>query len=544
MSCQGEESITSADISSDGDLVAISTMSELKLFRLIHKPSHLKVQKLELPHDMANMGAKAVHVSPDMKWLAIVRADNSVHLHRIIPDEEPDKDLAVSPKVLSLKRLHRDAVKANPQYGSLGEYDRSITCVAFSSDSRILAIADLSGFLDTWVLEGYEDLTQDNGKEIKADPSRTSEDEDSDEDVDEEGHPTVILGQHWIRNPSASLLIKLPASPLILSFRPSATQSRSDLSNGLGVHPTRHTPHPHSHDLPSGEDRLFVLTAENQMYEFNVLSGRISDWSRRNPTSSLPRQFRDLRDRAMGAVWDVHAQKERIWLYGVSWLWMFDLSRDLPTSPGTNSRPPLTNGTNESKQLKRKRKHDSDDDSANDRWRHDTGSGSKVPKSELNLGVSSKVRRINGAVETEGQAINIGRGQNDESEEDDGDDVVLANENDSALVYLRRNAAANNHTEQTDSGEPDGDISDNEATQVTKSDGKQESHWHTFKYRPILGIVPLGSRTDDEAGGKDGQSDEDENEDYSRGLEVALVERPIWDVELPPRYYGNQEWDP
>jgi U3 small nucleolar RNA-associated protein 4 len=43
--------------------------------------------------------------------------------------------------------------------------------------------------------------------------------------------------------------------------------------------------------------------------------------------------------------------------------------------------------------------------------------------------------------------------------------------------------------------------------------------WVTHKYRPILGVVPLG----------DG--------------EVALVERPTWDVEMPDRYFAGDEWE-
>jgi U3 small nucleolar RNA-associated protein 4 len=47
--------------------------------------------------------------------------------------------------------------------------------------------------------------------------------------------------------------------------------------------------------------------------------------------------------------------------------------------------------------------------------------------------------------------------------------------------------------------------------------------WHTYKYRPIMGIVPIGSERAE--------------------LEVVLVERPTWDMDLPPRYYGDQDWE-
>jgi U3 small nucleolar RNA-associated protein 4 len=46
--------------------------------------------------------------------------------------------------------------------------------------------------------------------------------------------------------------------------------------------------------------------------------------------------------------------------------------------------------------------------------------------------------------------------------------------------------------------------------------------WHTYKYRPIMGVVPI---------------------DGDAGLEVVLVERPMWEMELPPRYFGDQDWE-
>jgi U3 small nucleolar RNA-associated protein 4 len=52
--------------------------------------------------------------------------------------------------------------------------------------------------------------------------------------------------------------------------------------------------------------------------------------------------------------------------------------------------------------------------------------------------------------------------------------------------------------------------------------------WHTYKYRPIMGCVVIGEASNDNGGS---------------GLEVALVERPIWEADLPPRYYGDQEWE-
>jgi U3 small nucleolar RNA-associated protein 4 len=52
------------------------------------------------------------------------------------------------------------------------------------------------------------------------------------------------------------------------------------------------------------------------------------------------------------------------------------------------------------------------------------------------------------------------------------------------------------------------------------------SDWHTFKYRPIMGVVLIG-----EGEGEGGV-----------GPEVAVVERPAWEAGLPGRWEGEQEW--
>ena len=519
----------------------VSTAAQLRLFRLRPRLDTLKIQKLSAPSDFTKLGARLIQISPDVKWLITVRADNRVQLYRIRETESPRRGSQILPKPIDLKRLLRDLTTRQSQLESLGDYNRLITRVAFSADSRILAVADISGYLDTWVLEGHEDLFQEhdlgmNGARASASPS----DDHSDDDSDGEDHPVVVLGQHWVRNPSTSLIIKLPAAPLILTFRPSSNEPKKPSANGnVGVHPTRNTPYPRSHDLPNGEDRLLVLTAENQMYEFNVLSGRISDWSRRNPSSVLPQDFRDLRDRAMGAVWDVQRRNERVWLYGVNWLWMFDLSRDLPALEIQPVEPRTMNGEIASKKLKRK----SPGNRNNSRPKHDTGAGSKVRDDEIGLGVSvgRKVRKIEGAEAARGQLLNFDTEQSPVS--DDEDETLLASA--SALVHLRR---SDGRKEEDDEGESndenltnsntinDDAIPNNQTHTMKRSANHRPSHWHTFKYRPILGIVPLCDGTDDEDEEKGGGS-------ASQSIEVALVERPLWDLDLPPVYHGEHEWN-
>ena len=540
---QDEEAIAALDLSSHASILAVSTSSKVKIFQLRPRAGRIKVQKLEVIQEIAGSGAKAIQFSPDQKWLALIRVDDSVQLYRITKSEEKRNSPRFLPTEVPLKRLPRDPVKTNYQYGTLGKYNRSITRIAFSADSRILAVADLSGFLDTWVLEGYEDLSQDSDDlEINSRSRRNSLNQDSDDDSDDEEHPTVILGQHWIRNPSASLLIKLPTSPLILSFRPTSTQSSKAATNGsLAVHPTRHTPHPHSHDLPNGEDRLFVMTAEHQMYEFNVLAGKLSDWSQRNPASRLPQEFRTLKDRAMGLVWDTRSQNQRVWLYGVAWLWMFDLSQDLPAFDGGDNTVSITNGDHGNKQLKRKRFSESEDDDSPARPRSDTGAGSKMAKTKIGLGIGPSICIIDREGKRKIQAATLP--QEPTSESDEEDDSDLANENDSIPVSLQANARSKSQQRRKADGEKlhiDEDANTDDETRMLKARGLERPfQWHTYKYRPILGIVAIGGETDDEATaeGKDGLDN-----GSPLGVEVALVERPLWDVSLPPQFHGDHEW--
>ena len=63
-------------------------------------------------------------------------------------------------------------------------------------------------------------------------------------------------------------------------------------------------------------------------------------------------------------------------------------------------------------------------------------------------------------------------------------------------------------------------IADADAAEDEK---ERQSWWHTFKYRPILGMVPVNM--------------------LNRPLEVILVERPQFDLDLPPRFAGTHDED-
>ncbi|KAI9706717.1 MAG: U3 small nucleolar RNA-associated protein 4 [Candelina mexicana] len=535
---KGEESITSASLSADGRLLAVSTISEVKMFRLRRARSKadesLKVKKVDLPISLSARGAKIVQFSPDSRWLLTVTPESRIALARVLYDTTSE-GVEVRPKLVKLRRVDRGSLNSKPGlHGSHGRYDRSVSRAAFSSDSRVLVAGDLSGYLDSWVLEGHEDLTQDDSNEensvggISSSSSSDSGDEQDDSD-DEEKRPHVVLGQYWIRNPNASLLPKLPSAPSILSFRPSTPGLSAPKINGsTAVHPTRHNPRPHSHDLPSGEDRLFALTCEHHFYEFNVLKGKLSAWSKRNPTSIFPSDFRGLRDQGMGCIWDISEHQERIWLYGSNWLWVFGLSKDLP--PPEMSKP-IESEITEDKSTKGRKKRKRHLNDEGDRRKHTSGAGSRVADDKL-MGLGRKMRKITGPESGNQQWISLAAPQESSSDED---------EDGLALSRLRRNiessgAKVNGINDQSDKNE--GLLMNGVHEDSKMVTTESPPWWHTFKYRPILGIVPLGAE-----GRKAMEEGEDRlNGEAFGGLEVALVERPMWDVDLPPRYHGDQEW--
>ncbi|MCJ1470155.1 U3 small nucleolar RNA-associated protein [Pseudocyphellaria aurata] len=528
---QGEESLTSADLAANGRMLAACSVSRVKLFRLRPRPRDtLKVLKVEIPSEVGEVGARMVKFSPDGKWLLIIRANSSTQVCRLREDGSIKKRLFIASKIINLKRLSRDPITTKVQCGSLGSYERSINRAAFSADSRVLVVGDLSGYLDSWVLEGHEDLTRDADENVEVTEPSSSDDEDADEEI----HHQVILGQHWIRNPTASLIPKLSGSALILSFRPAKEQSTKAINGNTAVHPARKTSRPRSQDLPHGEDRLLAITCGHQMYEFNVLSGGLSKWSRRNPSPSLPRNFRNLKDRAMGLIWDICGRRERIWLYGSSWLWMLDLSVGFPIVKGPGKHgvdrnaPPRLDGGNH---LKRRRESDESDVEGG---KGNTGAGDQIPRSELSMGIGRKFRKMEGPKTSNSPWISADR-ELVRASDDDDDDYETANP--SALLDLRRGPDGNIITDRSaeDPVAPRGST-----TLARRRMRHPRSSWGTHVYRDILGIVPLG----DDAEHRDGHVGRTlSRDDIPRGVEVALVERPLWEADLPPRYHGNQEWD-
>lgn len=516
---KGEANIASASIATDGSLLVVSTAADIKVFQLKSRKSvdgdALKVSKIAIPESLSRDGSKLVQISPDGRWLGVVRSDNKVCIARIVHDKGVPT-IHILNRLSKMHRLDRKIAK-HISLGGLGSYDRSINRMSFSANGSILAVSDISGYVDTWVLEGLEDLAQTMDDE---EASVSSADEEPMSETDEEKQPTLIYGQHWIRNPSAFLLPKMPSTPTVLSFRPSSSSSPVEPSTPI-PHPTRQTPHPHAHNLPTGEDRLLVVTAGAQVLELHALTGSLTPWSRANPTSHFPAAFRGLKDHSMGCVWDVSDSKERLWLYGSNWLWMFDLSRDFPVidadtavAKAGGKRKRL--GLNTGEELEKGRS---------------SGAGNKVRAAELETGVGRKLIRVTTAKidggEDEVETVKLDR-RNREVDADemdiDGPDVADDSEEDDEDV--EEDGGVGSANALSNSAAARGQTSDANEDGASREMGNGAHWWHTFKYRPIMGVVSINDAARE--GGP---------------LEVALIERPSWEMDLPPRYYGDQEWE-
>ncbi|EGC48700.1 small nucleolar ribonucleoprotein complex subunit [Histoplasma capsulatum var. duboisii H88] len=610
---QGEESLTSAALSSDGKLFVAATIAEVKMFSLTwrkgdSKPA-LRVQKIDLPPAVAIHGAKSVTFSPNSQWICLIRANNDINLARIVSSSNPKENPQILSQLIDLDRIPRH-IRHKEIYGTLGQYERSIRCVVFSEDSRILACGDIGGFIDSWILEDVVESRTDT--RVKANGQASSDDEFSDGD----DAPVVLEGQRWIQTPSESPIPRLKAGILLLSFRPSNLSRKKSLTNGTtNSHFTR----------PSlaGTDRLMILTADHQLSEFELLKGKLSDWSRRNPKAYLPNEFTILKDRAMGAFWDVNRSRERFWLYGPTWMWMFNLSQDFPPPDGAAENK---DSPGAAKQRTKKRKRDDEEGKLP---KTNTGAGDRMPLSKSDVGMGRKMRKIVGDEEANAQWIDLKpeRTRDDAIEEDEYEpynDSSAAN--DSALARLRReqsftepetreregedggrdketNHQGQRHANGTSTTSPSSSIipstksqiafavviingppvakGDNalpkgkrvqsqkskmavavpeklkreeqasvsiqnatdadsvpdlqvQAQEPSKNSPRERRWWHTHKYRDVLGIVPL-----DQLGS--GSDVEQEQGEDGFNLEVAVVERPMWDVDLPGRYVRDYE---
>ena len=544
-------------------------MAEVRIFRLRKSKTitgALKAQKIDLPSELQKKGARLLCFSPDSKWLAVADSTNSLCLYRIGAKETDGPTIQVLKHCVHLQRGPPPQIQRKIYSGNHGVYDRLISHLAFSDDSRILVSASLDCKMDSWVLEGYEDLTQDEENSFpngfarqpnpNGDKSSDSGDDDQEHDDDNAQDSQVILGQRWVRNPAPAFPL-LPSAPLILSFRATNATSTKLLTNGnIGLHPTRHNPHPHSHDLPTGEDRLLVVTSEHGLYEYNALTGRLSDWSRRN-SRNLPSDFLRNRDRVMGSLWDVSGGRERLWLHGASWLGMFDLAKDFPSevTPDSkalpNGNPEMilpVNDTSDGQQHSKKRKRgQSPSGTEQDLPAKGSGGGNRAHQGDSMLGIKDEYRISHGPDQEKASYLRMVQKFNplpgDEAPDEEDDEDVARHSASSTISRWRRAGETsdlpNGHLAD---GHAAGDTADEDGgkdpLERKRPDGR--AFWNTQRYRPILGIVPIGGGDEDSDASDDVDMVETNGQQpLDSMLEVALVERPLWDVDLPARFVGD-----
>jgi U3 small nucleolar RNA-associated protein 4 len=464
---KGDSHITSAAISEDGTLLAAATGSDVKVFQLDlsnrEAKEELHIKKVD--SNITGAAVTKVHISPDKQWISWVEQGNRVMIVRVRTTESAS---GISYSLSRPHRLHR-LRRQTPKHlllGGLGAYDRNITQMAFSPDGRILGVADLAGYIDTWVLRVPGKPVNGTGGEDDDEASSGSSGDSTDEESEN------MAGERWVRNPKAALLPKLSAAPVVLSF--------SNIQR------------------EGGDYDLLVITTLKQLYIFNPLEGVLSEWSRRNTYPKLPEQFRDTRDQVKGVVWQGH----RAWIYGVSFVFMLDLSQDLdPEKDAVEGRKGRKQGT--------KRKRDG----------QESGAGGKMEKHSL------APQRIRTAMDPNGE---------------EWEDVQMIDAEDQKSAAGASSGADDEDDEEMDGGELQRLREDQGADSALQHADRQgttrANWWRTYQFRPILGMVPLGDSQEKETGGRG-------RDGLPPPLEVALVERPLSGEDLPERYFAENEWE-
>ena len=470
---QNDEYITSASISAPipqngGHILAVSTIAEVKLFLL--RPSRassssasLRVSKITIPDslrlealedednsddemeediDLANEGARLVRISPDRRWLSVVTPDSRVLIVKLAvepPANPKSKSTATfESSVFELPRQDRPetAPRALPppttdtpskrqrkrlahriDEGDLETYPRTINHHLFSSASDLLVVSDLSGYLDTYILVNSTTPT-------------------------------------WKLNPKNPLLPRLSSPLSALTFRPSFLSSSPAKS----------------------EDRLILITSkENHIIELHLTTGALSDWSRRNPPTHLPLDFRTLKSHATGTFFETSQweTKQRLWIWSANWLWMFDLLRDLPEA---KPRAEATRGT--------------------------LGSGAGH-KRVMTGGLVASGPTVNPPPPPPAKTL-IGGAATDSEWEGEGyeDDEGASRAITLTSTHKRRGKR-----------------------------GTKSAFWSSNRYKNMLGFLPVGCREEiliKGEGWKDGQ--------VLEAMEMVVIERPMWDVKMPPKF--------
>lgn len=156
MTLSNDENITSAQISSDGELLVVSTIAETKIFNLTASPSGKALKVTKQPaHDLEDQGARLIRIIEGphgQNRLLIVSPESDLTIYTLTKNEEGlyDVDLDVDPLELELQ--------SDPKFKSKSKlnYIDSIHIADVSADGRHLAVTRYSGAVDIFDLSVKE----------------------------------------------------------------------------------------------------------------------------------------------------------------------------------------------------------------------------------------------------------------------------------------------------------------------------------------------------------------------------------------------------
>lgn len=542
-----KDSITSLALSKCGKFLLVITATKSKAFYLKENAMKsstdlLKIEGVSLPKYLENRTIRIAEISPDSGWLFFVDAENRLRLSRIHWDIGDNSGPHLSSEVLELER--KSASSYGPQNwlnGTWGAYSRTVSRVVFSNNSRVIAMSDLSGALEAWMLTRQSiNAPQNEGLPV---------DSDSEMDVSwdlrrmKKSTPPKMLQDNaaiWRAHSLEHRLPQLSAPVSVMSFRPCGVKSLEAKDgktqrNGAIASDALHDEHEHG----LLEDTLVVLTSLHELYEFDLVLGKLTDWSKRNPPAHLPEDFKLQRDRAVGCVWQVATNSPKrepcsvIWFYSASWLCMFDISKDCAVKREASLKKIHGQFVNGSSLATKKRKRGTNGDmhettsirnadlSSEDQ--QDSGAGSRVHEHELTDAVSlatvHSLKRDTSPVEDSYIPPSNGRQIHLPSQEQSKSLRVFHDDEPSGSVSgtLRESGTVHRHTDDIP-GPTDG----KNQTNKNRVEVQQQQFYLTTRYRNIIGIIPMGQRSNEGLG----------NGDTDAILEVAIVERPLWEADL------------
>jgi len=446
-------------------LVVAQASSGIKAFHLIHKGNpcsseDLEIRRVDVPDQLAQSRASLLTISPDSRWLSLVADSSNVLVAKIDEGHEFEGVRwvgSIGPKLQTLKRLKRD-IPRDVALDPLYEYRRTITKVTFSPDGNILVAADLGGYIDVWELKA----TTHNGTDKLEDDASDSSD---DESIDGKQDDVLDWKKHWT----------LPGSS---SGLPQIKFSIAALSVNTGIKYPQLSTKDNSTKSPTDQYTLLVVTAPFNVLAFNPLTGALCRWSRHNNFVHMPPKMADSVDCIKGIIW----HGPRAWIYGFSSLFMLNLSVD------TGVIPTLA-------KLHRKRKAPN------------SGAGDEVHDEDVRF----KARKV--------QKTTTAGGKVEKLEEKS----VVAESFEGELEFFDYDSGARGELQKLRGSKVDGDGDGKEVVAVngTGLSGRRRPYLETFRYRHVMGVVPLG----DPAVG----------DDPDQPLEVAIVEWPFGQ-NLPDRW--------